>query len=160
MLLATRIYVRISGNSYSRLSPQLILHPLTPVFCPPPPLLAAQTLAKNIENLFIVKYGTLHLFAAGRAALCSCPQLLLLPSSCFCCTLSTLFYVSVRVCVCVCVCVYIYTTNACYCCSSWGVKMIECLNSTFVLPRLVLPHFINVLVKWVSQLDLSIPYTH
>lgn len=28
-----------------------------------------------------------------------------------------------------CVCV------ACYCCSSWGVKMIECLNSTFVLPR-------------------------
>lgn len=149
MLLATRIYVRISGNSYSRLSP------LTPS---PPALLAAQTLTKNIENLFIVKYGTLHLFAAGRAALCPCPQLLL-PFSCFCCTLSTLFYVSVRVCVCMCVCVYIYTTKACYCCSSWGVKMIECLNSTFVLPRLILSRFINVLGKWASQVDLPIPYT-
>lgn len=57
-----------------------------------------------------------------------------------------------------CVCV------ACYCCSSWGVKMIECLNSTFVLPRPAPPrlaalhHITNVLGKWLSQLDVAIPY--
>lgn len=79
--------------------------------------------AKNIENLFIVKYGTLHLFAAG-----SCPHPFFRISSCSCCTLSTLFYASV------CVHTHTHTTNAWYCCSSWGVKMIECLNSTFVLP--------------------------
>lgn len=42
--------------------------------------------------------------------------------------------------------------------------MIECLNSTFVLPRpapprLAAPHHItNVLGKWLSQLDVAIPY--
>lgn len=42
--------------------------------------------------------------------------------------------------------------------------MIECLNSTFVLPRPAPPrlaalhHITNVLGKWLSQLDVAIPY--
>lgn len=55
-----------------------------------------------------------------------------------------------------------HTTNAWYCCSSWGVKMIECLNSTFVLPpRLASsrPCHHHQCVGWVSRVNQQIPYT-